>query len=237
MKSKLKTPLTLVLFIVLSILLPLPAASLSCSDQDMESCKQKSNYEEKRNCWLEIQAICEKDLSRKSREKQSLQNIVSDLNAKIAYTQSQINQTEYEIETLQKEIETLSGKISILNISLDNLTKVLIRRISATYKQNKTNPLLLFFTSNGFSDFINRYSYLRAAQANDKKVMFELEQARADYDSQKTLKEKTLKDYWILFNGYLSEWQDKQLVDISRSMVEKKHGLIVRKLSIGPMLQ
>jgi integrase len=58
-----------------------------------------------------------------------------------------------------------------------------------------------------------------------------LKQVMNDYvDSRKkTLKEKTIKDYWILFNGYLSDWQDKQLVDISRSMVGKKHGLIGEK--------
>ena len=58
-----------------------------------------------------------------------------------------------------------------------------------------------------------------------------LKQVMNDYvDSRKkTLKEKTIKDYWILFNSYLSDWQDKQLVDISRSMVGKKHGLIGEK--------
>ena len=55
-----------------------------------------------------------------------------------------------------------------------------------------------------------------------------LKQVMESYASsrKKTLKEQTLKDYWLIFNGYLLEWQDKQLVDISRSMVVKKHGLI-----------
>jgi len=40
------------------------------------------------------------------------------------------------------------------------------------------------------------------------------------------LKPKTIKDYQILFNSYLSDWSKKELVNITRSMVVKKHTTI-----------
>jgi len=46
---------------------------------------------------------------------------------------------------------------------------------------------------------------------------------------QRALKPKTIKDYQILFNSYLSEWANKELVSITRSMVVKKHTTIGNK--------
>ncbi len=52
-----------------------------------------------------------------------------------------------------------------------------------------------------------------------------LKQTMNDYitSRNKNLKNKTISDYWILFNKLLTEWHDKELKSISRDMVEKKH--------------
>jgi integrase len=58
-----------------------------------------------------------------------------------------------------------------------------------------------------------------------------LKQTMDDYitSRNKNLKQKTISDYRILFNGFLSEWENKELRDISRNMVEKKHAKIGEK--------
>ena len=55
-----------------------------------------------------------------------------------------------------------------------------------------------------------------------------LQEAMSDYISSRkhALKPKTIKDYQILFNSYLSDWSKKELVGITRSMVVKKHTTI-----------
>jgi integrase len=52
-----------------------------------------------------------------------------------------------------------------------------------------------------------------------------------DYANHKKnlIKEKTIRDYQILFNSYLSEWQNMELSSINRPMVEKKHRTIGKK--------
>ena len=52
-----------------------------------------------------------------------------------------------------------------------------------------------------------------------------LKQTMNDYitSRNKNLKDKTISDYWILFNKLLTEWHDKELKSITRDMVEKKH--------------
>lgn len=162
----------------------LPARSIVCED----SCDDKSG-EERLTCFNEVKEACEAKLKETSEKKQTLESTIKYLDNQIAFTQSKINQTVYQIEQLEKQITTLLGKISVLNSNLETTTRLLLRRITATYKQTKIHPLTIFFSSNGISDIINRYRYLRAVQINDRRVLFDLEEARVVFDDQKTIKE------------------------------------------------
>ena len=54
-----------------------------------------------------------------------------------------------------------------------------------------------------------------------------LHEAMNDYISSKhSLKHKTIRDYQILLNKYLSDWEGKELVSITKSMISKKHTAI-----------
>jgi peptidoglycan hydrolase CwlO-like protein len=176
--------LLIALFIGVIIFTPFPVQSASCED----NCNDKQG-EEKLTCLNEVRQACEAKLKETGEKKQTLESAIGYLNNQIAYTQSQINETTYQIEQLEEEIEKLTGKIRILNTSLEKISALLLKRISATYKQTKIHPLALFLSSGGFSEFINRYRYLKAVQSNDRQVMFEMEQARTNFDAQKTVKE------------------------------------------------
>lgn len=167
------------------ILMPFPVLSASCED----SCDDRQG-EGKLVCLNEVRQACEDKLAETSEKKQTLESAIGYLDNQIAYTQSRINETTYQIEELEKEIEELTGKISILDNSLEKITALLLKRITATYKQTKIHPLSIFFSSKGFSEFISRYRYLKAVQANDRQVIFEMEQARTNYDAQKNIKEE-----------------------------------------------
>lgn len=175
------TSLTLALFLFTAG----TVQSASCE----ASCEGKSGGE-KLACLSEVKQACETQLNQIGAEKQSLTNTISYLNTQIAYTQSRINETTFQIEQLEEEIRSLSGKISVLTNSLETLTRLLLSRISATYKQTRIHPLALFFSSDGVKEFINRYRYLRAVQLNDRQILYETERTRATYDAQKTLKEE-----------------------------------------------
>ena len=69
-------------------------------------------------------------------------------------------------------------------------------------------------------------------EARDKKIKgITLLEVMNDYAHHKKnlIKEKTIRDYQIIFNSYVSEWQSKELIAINRSMVEKKHRTIGKK--------
>ena len=183
------------------------ALAISCED----SCDDKSESD-KPTCLNDVRQACEEKLAELGKTRQTLQSAIAYFDTQIAYTQSKINETTFQIKQLEGEIESLSGKISILNTSLGETTKLLLQRISATYKQTKVHPWTIFFSSNGVLDLINRYQYLRAAQVNDRRILFEMEEARANYDQQKNLKEEKQSEVLGLQTELISQktTQDKQ---------------------------
>jgi hypothetical protein len=69
-------------------------------------------------------------------------------------------------------------------------------------------------------------------EARNKKIKgMTLLEVMNDYAHHKKnhIKDKTIRDYQILFDKYLFEWKNNELVGISRSMVEKKHSAIGKK--------
>lgn len=49
------------------------------------------------------------------------------------------------------------------------------------------------------------------------------------FATRKDLKQSTINDYTLCINCHLGDWKSKQLVDISKDMVEKRHRLIGQK--------
>ena len=66
---------------------------------------------------------------------------------------------------------------------------MLLERIIETYKYGNYSPVELFLSSNGFSDLLLRIKYIQVAQANDKKVLYQLQATKAAYNDQKEDKE------------------------------------------------
>ena len=136
-----------------------------------------------------------------------LQNKISDLqgqektlSSQIAVMDSQIKLTEYRIEATQEQItsltldiDTATKKVSGLEQSLTGLVNVLANRIVATYEVGTVQPFQILLTSGNASDFFKRLNYLKIAQAHDKQLIYDTEQAKVDYANQKTIFEEEKK--------------------------------------------
>ena len=166
-----------------------------------EECSQKTGEEK---------VACYSDLVRETGEKkETLANEIARFDTRIALTTAQISQTEDKISQLEEEISGLSSKINRLNSSLDQVSAILVNRITQTYKAGKLDPLVLFFSSDSFSSFLSRLKYLRIVQLNDKKLLLAMEETRANYEAQKSLKEKKQEELEKLQN--ILESQKAQL--------------------------
>lgn len=156
-----------------------------------EKCEEKIG---KKELGLDEAKECEKILNelylKTGEQKRTLQGEITKFNAAINLTTTRIYTTSKQIEELEKEIADLTAKIGRLDVSLDQISQILIKRIGETYKKGKIEPLTLLFSSKDFSEFVARYKYLRVMQHHDRKLMVQLENVRTNFEDQKTLKEE-----------------------------------------------
>lgn len=132
----------------------------------------------------------EEKLSQTQAQKKTLSSEISQMNQKIQLATLRISQTEASIVVLEEEIASLSDKIGKLDLSLDEISRILLRRIVATYKGSQIDPALYWLTTSSAEDFIKNQQYLKVAQKHDKMLMIAIEEARQDFDRQKSLKEE-----------------------------------------------
>ena len=133
----------------------------------------------------------EQKISQLQGEQKTLSSTIGYLNAKIGKTQAQIQKTNLELTQLQSDIATLSGQIAVLDVSLEQLTELLVNRIQGMYKHETTvNPMVLLFSSTGINDFFGRLRYFKLVQEHDRRVITETERVRTNFDLQKQVKEQ-----------------------------------------------
>lgn len=123
-------------------------------------------------------------------QKKTLASQIGVMDSQIKLTQLRINATKQEIAGLTDNIKTTTKKIENLEESLTTLTKVLVNRVVATYEVGSTQPFQILLSSNNIGNFFSRLNYLRVVQAHDKKLVFEMQQAKIDYANQKDIFEE-----------------------------------------------
>jgi peptidoglycan hydrolase CwlO-like protein len=132
-----------------------------------------------------------KDLESKVSDLQSQEKTLSSqitvMDSQMKLTQYRIDATKDQIDQLTNDISVASKKINNLEGSISDISKVLISRIVATYQVGTIQPLQILLSSGTVSDFLQRANYLRIAQAHDKKLIYDTEQARNDYQNQKDI--------------------------------------------------
>lgn len=173
----------------------------------------------------QIELNCEQRLYQLASQHKTLSATLEYLNTQISLTQIQISRTQAELKILEKDLKNLGDRIADLNTSLDDLSQILVRHVRGTYSQSRLNdPVYLFFTSKGFTEFINRYQYLKAVQNNDKKIMKAMEVSRQNYNIQKTLKEQKQQEV-----EKLDLLQKQQQTKLTNQQTEKQHLLELTK--------
>ncbi|MFH1280225.1 MAG: peptidoglycan DD-metalloendopeptidase family protein [Candidatus Beckwithbacteria bacterium] len=141
-----------------------------------------------KNTQEKIQELEQKIAEARGQQK-TLKSTIAYLDNQVALTKALISQTEENLNVLGKEIATLSVKIARLDANLGEVSTLLVSRVGATYKRGYFKPMYVFLSSGGFSEFLESNKYLQVAQANDRKVLLELQNSKDIHQEQKAVKE------------------------------------------------
>lgn len=149
---------------------------------------QNDNATKAQDLQNEIKELESKIAETQDRSK-TLSSQISYMDSQIRLTQLQITDSENKISSLEDEIASLSGKIEKLEISLNELSHLLLERISETYKKGKISELELFFSAKNFSDFLSRFKYVQTVQAHDKALMYQIQDAKITFTDKRKVRE------------------------------------------------
>ncbi len=169
-------------------------------------------------------------------QEKTLKTQLSYIDTQTKITQLKMEETTTQIAKLEQEISDLSGRITKLSLTLDSLTQVLLERIVQTYKYGNFSAIDLLFSSNGFSDLLTRMKYIQVAQANDKKVLYQLQATKITYNEQKNDKEtrqaqqEKLKKDLERYQGQLGEQKKakQDLLNVTKNDESKFQSLIAQ---------
>lgn len=138
----------------------------------------------------------------------TLSSQIAIMNNQIKLTEFRIKATQEQITSITLDIDTATKKISSLQKSLDDSITVLLNRIVATYQVGTIQPLQILLTSGSASDFFSRLNYLKLAQAHDKKLIYQMQQAKVDYANQKEIFEDQKKKV-VALKAQLEEYTNQ----------------------------
>ena len=132
-------------------------------------------------------------VSEKQGQAKTLSSQIAIMDNQIKLTQARIEQTRKDILDVTLDIDTATKKILTLQDSLEKITGILINRIVATYEAGRVEPLAVLLTSPNASNLFSKLNYQRIVQAHDKKLVYEVQQAKNDFTNQKEIFEDKKK--------------------------------------------
>src|SRR3990167_5837004 len=174
--------LTFVVLLVLGLFI-----SNSMHSVTLEECEKEDIPADKVSECIEVFS---NKVSELGEQKKTLSSQIAQFDNQIRLTQLKISDAQATIDRLEKEIGVLGFKIGYITDSVERLEILLKQRIVATYQQSFVSNLELLLTSRDFSDLILRLQYLRQVQENDKRILANLQQTKANYANQKDDREQ-----------------------------------------------
>lgn len=198
--------LLLILVIGIVLLLGVSAArGQTCKSAD-ECQKLISEYEQR------LKSVRE--------QKSSLASQVQFMDTQIYLTGLRIQETERKVEETEREIVELGGRIEGLDDSLDYLSKLLKNKIVEGYKRRDVPFFNIFLDPENATELANRIKYTQIAQENDRRVAFQVQQAKSNFEEQKSLRERKKIEL-----DQLKATLDQQTVDLGVQKADKQRVL------------
>lgn len=194
---------------------PEPTATQSSSSSDNT---QKSDLENRKR-------ELEEKLKTVSKQKDSLSSQIEYMDTQVYLTEVKVQQTEVQIEKKEKEIDSLTNRIDGLDKSLNNLSHTLIDRVVDGYKQRRVSMFEYLLDSDNANEFLGQVKYQRTAQENNQRLLFQVQQAKSNFQDQKDLREKkkeelaAQKDTLSTLRGELLTQQEgkRQLLEVTKN--------------------
>lgn len=127
----------------------------------------------------------ESQISEKQGEIRSLKNDIAVLDHEIDKLQLQIESTQKKIERAEAEIERTTIEIRATEEKIKNTKENIVELIQLLNDYDKTSLIEVLLSNKNFSDLLNQIQYTETIQKRTQEGLNEIQQLKADLDSQK----------------------------------------------------
>lgn len=203
----------IITFILIFLLLYTVISSPSLAATD-------TNTGQKQELEKQIQEY-QKKLDEVRTQKNTLSSQIQLMDAQMYLNTLKVKETEQKIITTEKELDILSSRIEKLDSSLNSLSKVLLETVADAYKQQKVTFFDVIFSSNNVGNLLNQMQYARVNQDNSQKLLIQAQEAKLNFEEQKTLREN----------------KRKELDSLKVQLEEQKNNLIAQKSAKQKLLE
>lgn len=146
----------------------------------------------------EQKAAKEAQLGTEKKKKKVLSNEIADYSAKIDELLAQVSELRNKEAVVAKELKQTIADLSAEKKRLEKLRKrydaaldTLAARMVAIYEQDEPDLITVVLNSDGFSDLLERYEYLKAIQEQDEAISVRVHELRdASEQTVKNIREK-----------------------------------------------
>ncbi len=156
----------------------------------------------------------ENKLAEIRKQKNTLATQIQLMDTQIYLTTLKIQETEKKIESTQKEIELLDSKIVNLDANLDSLLKTFIAKVINDYKKRNLSLYSIILEANNFANFFRKIKYIQSTREANKELILKVQQAKANYQEQKKLREEKttyLENLKVTLNNQKAELNNQKL--------------------------
>lgn len=143
----------------------------------------------------ELNSIRSQKKTMENRKKQTqsqasnLINAIDQVKTKIDVLDDKIDRNAVQLEQVQAEAAVAEENLTETNRQLDEQVKVFNSRVRDIYENGSVSYLEVILSSNSFSDFLDRFEYMRAIVEQDSQTVTRIEDIQAKLQKQKTLLE------------------------------------------------
>ncbi len=154
---------------------------------------QTSSNDKKNDLENKIKEYTEK-INELQGQAKTLDSQIKLVDSQIAVSELRVEETQNKITQLEDDIAIAKKKVLGLETSIQDTSKALVERVSATYAFGKIDPLQMLLSSDTISNFLTRLKYLQVVQLYDKRQIYAAEQAKNNYEQEQTLFEEKQKE-------------------------------------------
>jgi len=184
-----------ILFLIVGIITTLRSPYLSAqTPTPVESNEEPSSSADAQKSELQQKiAEYEKKLTEVRAQKNTLAAQIDYMDTQMYIAQLRMDETEQKIVNAEKEINVLGVRIVSLDTSLDKLSKQLLERIVAGYKNRDVTLVDIMLDSNNTSKLVNRLKYYDLARDRNQKSLLQVQEAKSNFVEQKDLRERKVQ--------------------------------------------